>query len=133
MKSTDNFFSPHPSAYRASYSTQHVCLRLIEEWKTNLDYKFVESAVLMDLSKAFDCIPHDLSIVKLAAYGFEEETLLYIYSYLENRKQRVLQGSVVGPILFYLICSSTIFSFSCVMFLFIISPMIIPCQVLPRP
>ena len=128
MKSTDNFFSPRPSSYRASYSTQHVFLRLIEEWKTNLDYKFVESAVLMDLSKAFDCIPHDLSIVKLAAYGFEEETLLYIYSYLENRKQcvktnninsnsqtitsGVLQGSIVGPILFYLICSSTIFSFS---------------------
>ena len=94
MKSTDNFFSPHPSAYRASYSTQHVCLRLIEEWKTNLDYKFVESAVLMDLSKAFDCIPHDLSIVKLAAYGFEEETLLYIYSYLENRKQRVKTNNI---------------------------------------
>ena len=91
-------------------------LRLIEEWKTNLDNNFAVGAVLMDLSKAFDCIPHDLLIAKLAAYGFEEKTLLYIYSYLENRKQCVKinninsnfqtiksgvpQGSIVGPILF---------------------------------
>ena len=60
MKSMDNFFSPYLSAYRASYSTQHVLLRLIEEWKTNLDNNFAVGAVLMDLSKAFDCIPHDL-------------------------------------------------------------------------
>ena len=70
----------------------------------------------MDLSKAFDSIPHNLLIAKLVAYGFEEKTLLYIYSYLENRKQCVKinningnfqtiksgvpQGSIVGPILF---------------------------------
>ena len=75
IKSMDNFFSPFLSAYRASYSTQHVLLRLIEEWKTNLDNNFAVGAVLMDLSKAFDCIPHDLLIAKLAAYGFEKKTL----------------------------------------------------------
>ena len=116
MKSKDNAFLPYLSACSASYSTQHVLLRLIEEWKTNLDNNFAVGAVLMDLSKAFDCIPHDLLIAKLAAYGFEEKTLLYIYSYLENRKQCVKinninsnfqtiksgvpQGSIVGPILF---------------------------------
>ena len=89
MKSMDNFFSPYLSAYRASYSTQHVLLRLIEEWKTNLDNNFAVGAVLMDLSKAFDCIPHYLLIAKLVAYSFEEKTLLYIYSYLENRKHCV--------------------------------------------
>ena len=67
--------------------TQHVLLRLIEEWKANLDNNFVKRAVLMDLSKTFDCIPHDLLISKLPACGFEEKTLLYIYSYLRNRKQ----------------------------------------------
>ena len=51
----DNYFSPHLSEYRASYSTQDVLLRLIEEWKTNLDNNFVVGTVLMDLSKAFDC------------------------------------------------------------------------------
>ena len=74
MKSTDNFFSPYLSTCRASYSTQHVLLRLIEEWKTNLDNNFAVGAVLMDF-KTFDCMPHDLLIIKLAAYGFEEKTL----------------------------------------------------------
>ena len=40
----------------------------------------------MDLPKAFDCIPHDFVFAKLVAKGFDEKTLLYIYSYLENRK-----------------------------------------------
>ena len=70
----------------------------------------------MDLSKAIDCIPHDLLLAKLAAYGVDENLLCYIYSYLLNRKQCVRinninshvlnvvsgvpQGPIVGPILF---------------------------------
>ena len=70
----DNYFSPHLSTYSASCSSQHVLLRLIKEWKTNLDNNFVVGAVSVDLSKAFGCIPHDLLTTKLAAYGFEEKT-----------------------------------------------------------
>ena len=70
----------------------------------------------MDLSKAFDCISHDLLIAKLHAYGFSFETLTFLNSYLRNRKQCVKinnicsdflkilsgvpQGSILGPILF---------------------------------
>ena len=43
----------------------------------------------MDLSKALDCIPHNLLIAKLNAYGFEEMALRYIYSYLKWRQQSV--------------------------------------------
>ena len=43
----------------------------------------------MDLSKSFDCIPHDLLIAKLLAYGFSEKTVTFIYSYLKRRKQNV--------------------------------------------
>ena len=103
-------------AYRGSYNTQHVLIRLIEERRKSLDNNYFIGAVLMDLSKAFDCIPHDLVIVKLAAYGFDKKMICYIYSYLKSRKQCVSvnninstfeekisgvpQGSVVGPILF---------------------------------
>ena len=47
----------------------------------NLLNNFLVGAVLTDLSKAFDCIPHDLLIAKLSAYNVEEEALSYIYSY----------------------------------------------------
>ena len=83
-----------------------------------LDKNFIVRAVLTDLSKAFDCIPHDMIIDKLAAYGIERETLRLIYSYLKGRKQCVKinntysdyneiisgvpQGSILGPILFNL-------------------------------
>ena len=70
---------------------------------------------MTDFSKAFDCIPHDLLIVKLEAYGFDNYIIRYVCSYLKNRKQcvkinntysdlldimsRVPQGSIMGPIL----------------------------------
>ena len=54
-----------------------------------MDNNFVVGAVLTDLSKAFDCIPHDLIIAKLSAYNFIDEALSYIYSYLTNRRQCV--------------------------------------------
>ena len=45
--------------------------------------------VLIDLSKAFDCIPLDLLMAKLTAYGFDKTALKYIYSYLKKRQQCV--------------------------------------------
>ena len=70
----------------------------------------------MDLSKAFDCVPHDLLIAKFEAYGINENLLAYLQLRLSNRKQCVRinnitsdfetiisgvpQGSIVGPILF---------------------------------
>ena len=72
--------------------------------------------LLTDLSKAFDCLVHDLLIAKLNAYGFDYDALLLINDYLSERKQRtkigevysawsdiilgVPQGSILGPLLF---------------------------------
>ena len=55
----------------------------------NLDNNYFVGAVFMDLSTAFDCIPHDLLIAKLAAYCFDKKVLNYMYSYLNDQKQRV--------------------------------------------
>ena len=71
---------------------------------------------MMDLSKAFDCLHHELLIAKLHAYGSNRTALTHIHSYLTGRRQRVKingsfrtltcsslgvpQGSVLGPLLF---------------------------------
>ena len=112
----NTFLSKFISAYRKSYSTNHVLIRLIENWKKSLDEKKFVGAVLMDLSKAFDSIPHDLLIAKMYAYGFSINAVTFFYSYLKRRKQNVkinnthsvfqvllsgvLQGSILGPLLF---------------------------------
>ena len=82
-------FSPFLSAYRKSFSTEHVLIRLLEDWRNKLDNNNVVGAVLTALSKAFDCIHHDLLVAKLDAYSFNRDTVAYIYSYLKNRKQCV--------------------------------------------
>ena len=79
------FLSEYIVACREKCSTNYVLIRLIENWKKSPDEKFLVGTVLMDLSKAFDCIPHDL-LAKLHAYGFILKTVTFIYSYLKRRK-----------------------------------------------
>ena len=102
--------------FRTGYSTQHALIRLLEKWRRCLDRSRLVGTILMDLSKAYDCLPHDLLIAKLAAYGLDISSLSLLYSYLNNRYQRVKigshrytarkmkigvpQGSVIGPLLF---------------------------------
>ena len=110
------FLSKFISTYRKSYSSNHALIRLKENWKKSLDQKKFVGAVLMDLSKAFDSIPHDLLIAKMHAYGFSIDAVTFFYSYLKRRKQNVRinntrsvfqillsgvpQGSILGPLLF---------------------------------
>ena len=54
------FLSDFISASKKGYSANHILIRLIENWRTTLDKNLFTGTVLMDLSKAFDCIPHDL-------------------------------------------------------------------------
>ena len=84
----NNFLSPYFCGYRKDFSTQVALLSLTEKWKKVLDYEGLGGAVLMDLSKAFDVINHDLLTAKLHAYGFDKNSLKLLFSYLSNRWQR---------------------------------------------
>ena len=62
---------------------------MIEIWRKCLDENKIVGATPMDLSKAFNCLPHELLVAKLEAYGFDTKTLKLMLSYLSGRKQCV--------------------------------------------
>ena len=85
----ETFLSKFMSTYHKSYSSNHVLICLIENWKNSLDQKKFVGAVLMVLSKAFDSIPHNLLIAKMHAYGFSLDAVTFFYLYLKRCKQNV--------------------------------------------
>ncbi len=77
------------SAFRDGYNTQYVLVNLAETMKSALDRSKCGGALLLDLSKAVDCIPQDLMMAKLKAYGMSNQSLSFMCSYLRNCMQRV--------------------------------------------
>ena len=84
------------SGFRKGCSTQHALFRVIEMWKQSLDTEGVVGTILIDLSKAYDCIPRDPLIAKLEAYGLDRNSLSLMLSYLSNRIQRVKIGTCLS-------------------------------------
>ena len=84
----NKYLSPYLCGFRKGYSAQHCLMVMLERWRKALDNKQIAGALLTDLSKAFDCLNHELLIAKLEAYGFDHASLGYLYSYLSNRKHR---------------------------------------------
>ena len=58
---------------------------MFEKWKVFLDKGGYGGGIVMDLSKAFDILDHDLLVAKLYAYGFSNNALRLIKSYLSDR------------------------------------------------
>ena len=84
--------SPKLCCFRKGNSTQYALLNLLKNWQKTLDKSGVIGTILMDLSKAYDCLPHDLVIAKLAAYGCKDSTTSLISDYLSKRYKRVKIG-----------------------------------------
>ena len=112
----ENIFIPYLCAFRRGHGCQTTLLRLLEDWRNALEKNQYVAAVLMDLSKAFDCLPHDILLDKLSAYGMSTDSVSLLESYLSNRKQQIKingilsswsdiqkgvpQGSILEPLLF---------------------------------
>ena len=92
----EGIFQESLSAFRSGYSCQDTLLALVEKWKSTFRNYKCAGAILMDLSKAFDCMHHDLLIAKLDAYGITTNSLKLLKSYLTNRQQRVKIGNATS-------------------------------------
>ena len=115
-KYMDGKLSMYQCGCRKGMSAQNCLLFMIEKWRKCLDNKGKAGVLLTDLSKAFDCLAHELLVAKLNVYGFDYLSLKLIYNYLFDRFERVRinsqysswsnitfsvpQGSILGPLLF---------------------------------
>ena len=85
----NQIFSNYQCGFRKGYNAQHCLMAMIEKWRKFLDIESHAGALLTDLSKAFDCIDHELLIVKLHAYGFDDDTLnLFTLTLREGNRGR---------------------------------------------
>ena len=78
--------------FRKGYGPQYTIIPFLEKCRMSLDKYGSYGALFTDLSKAFDCLNHNLLIAKLHAYGFDLLSIQYIQSYLSGRSQRTKIG-----------------------------------------
>ena len=133
---SEQFLNKIRCSFRKTHSTQHALFKLPQSWQKELDYGGFVATILIDLSKAYDCISHELLVAKLECYGLGELSLKLILDYLSNRQQRtkigfsfsywsdisvgVPQGSILEPLflnifindLFFMITRSDVCNFA---------------------
>ena len=113
-----NIYKDTLTGFRKSYSTGNALLKLRDDIKKSMNAREITIVVLVDFSKAFDTIAHDVLISKMHKQGFSKSFLKWTMSYLSNRRQFVQidankstelptsfgvpQGSILGPIFFNL-------------------------------
>ena len=115
---SNNLIHRKKSAYRPHHSCETALLNLTDNWLKAMDSRKLVGSVLLDLSKAFYLVDHELLLSKIDKYHVTNTSQEWFKSYLRNRTQRcyingslsdslvlargVPQGSILGPILFSL-------------------------------
>jgi len=119
---SNNILVPEQYAFRKAMSTEDATFRLTDNVLKSLNQKLHVGGIFCDISKAFDCVNHEILLTKLHFYGIQEITIDWFKLYLTNRQQKgeiklpnsthnlvsdwgilkhgVPQGSILGSLLF---------------------------------
>ena len=113
-----DLFYQYQSGFRKNHSCQTALIRLCDSWYTAINNSELVGTVFLDLKKAFDLVDHEILLSKIRIYFKDEDTTLFLRSYLNDRAQYVHneglsstlgkimfgvpQGSILGPLLFCL-------------------------------
>ena len=119
-----NIFYQNQFGFRQGHSCHHALITLVNKITQSLDSGDMVVGIFLDLKKAFDTVYHKNFVKKLYSYGIRGQIINWFKSYLENRSQYVTynekrsdikdvicgvpQGSILGPLLFYIIINSLI-------------------------
>ena len=112
----NNLITSDQSAYRNQHNTQTALHRVVDDWLDNVSDGNLTGVCSFDITKCFGTINHAMLLKKISFYGFNDLTSKWFQSYLNKREQivscrnqlsrkcqlkiGVLQGSVLGPLLF---------------------------------
>ena len=114
----NSLLPPRHHGFRGGHSTTTALIQMVDSWTQMVDSGQLAGVCMLDMSSAFDMVQHDILLGKMACYGFKEDLLKWLESYLTNRKQTVCingtlsrllpvetgvpQGSILGPLLYTL-------------------------------
>ena len=88
----DQVFAKLQCSFRKGFSAEQCLIHIIKKWRKFLDTGGHVGVPVTNLSKAFDCVNHQLLIAKVNPYGVDTNSLYILAYYFEKRKQKTKVG-----------------------------------------